>query len=172
ETSVEREPRGPLARRGAVRAPLDVRDALRRPGPDQSDAAALPLGHRGSDPPGRERGVPAGEPRRPDLPARAATGGDRVGRRRERGDRGRRRGGRRMSEVSVVAERPTPGEPRPYDFPDVARSRLATGLAVVVAALPGRPLVSATLVLRNGAVDEPDADGGATVLAARSLTEG
>ena len=28
------------------------------------------------------------------------------------------------------------------------------------------------LVLRNGAVDEPDADGGATVLAARALTEG
>jgi len=77
-----------------------------------------------------------------------------------------------MSEVSVVAERPTPGEPRPYDFPDVERSRLANGLALVVADLPGRPLVSATLVLRNGAVDEPDADGGATVLAARSLTEG
>ena len=32
--------------------------------------------------------------------------------------------------------------------------------------------MSATLVLRNGAVDEPDGDGGATVLAARTLTEG
>jgi len=76
------------------------------------------------------------------------------------------------SDVRVVAERPTPGTPRPYEFPDVERSRLSNGLALVVADLPGRPLVSATLVLRSGAVDEPDGDGGATVLAARALTEG
>src|SRR4051812_27354874 len=75
-------------------------------------------------------------------------------------------------EVSVVAERPTPGTPRPYDFPAVQRSRLQNGLSLVIADLPGRPLVSATLVLRNGAVDEPDGHGGATVLAARALTEG
>src|SRR3954451_7223123 len=75
-------------------------------------------------------------------------------------------------EVSVVAERPTPGTPRPYDFPAVERSRLQNGLSLVIADLPGRPLVSATLVLRNGAVDEPDGHGGATVLAARALTEG
>src|SRR5947208_6439437 len=76
------------------------------------------------------------------------------------------------AEVRIVAERPTPGTPRPYDFPPVDRSRLANRLSLVVADLPGRPLVSATLVLRNGAVDEPDGDGGATVLAARTLTEG
>ena len=70
----DRGARRPLAGRGAGGPPLDVRDAVRRPGPDQSDAAALSLGHRGPDPPGRERGVPAGEPRRPDLPARAAAG--------------------------------------------------------------------------------------------------
>ena len=75
-------------------------------------------------------------------------------------------------EVRVVAERPTPGTPRPYEFPSVARSRLANGLSVVVANLPGRPLVSASLVLRNGAADEPESEGGATVLAARALTEG
>src|SRR3954454_10133531 len=75
-------------------------------------------------------------------------------------------------EVSVVAERPTPGTPRPYDFPAVQRSRLQNGLSLVIADLPGRPLVSATLVLRNGAVDEPDGEAGATVLAARALTEG
>jgi zinc protease len=75
-------------------------------------------------------------------------------------------------EVRVVAERPTPGTPRPYEFPSVERSRLANGLSLVLANLPGRPLVSASLVLRNGAVDEPDGDGGATVLAARALTEG
>jgi zinc protease len=74
--------------------------------------------------------------------------------------------------VEVVKTRPTPGTPRPYDFPDVERSRLANGLSLVVANLPGRPLVSASLVLRNGAGDEPDGEAGATVLAARALTEG
>jgi zinc protease len=74
--------------------------------------------------------------------------------------------------VHVVDERPTPGTPRPYDFPTVARSRLANGLTIAVVDLPGRPLVSATLVLANGAVDEPDGDAGATVLAARAITEG
>ncbi|HZC33228.1 MAG TPA: pitrilysin family protein [Candidatus Bathyarchaeia archaeon] len=76
------------------------------------------------------------------------------------------------SEVRIVATRPTPGTPRPYDFPEVQRSRLANGLSLVVAHLPGRPLVSASLILRNGAGDEPDGDAGATVLAARALTEG
>jgi zinc protease len=74
--------------------------------------------------------------------------------------------------VTVVAERPTPGTPRPYEFPAVDRSRLRNGLALVVANLPGRPLVSATLIFKNGAVDEPAGDAGATVLAARALTEG
>ena len=74
--------------------------------------------------------------------------------------------------VRVVAERPTPGTPRPYDFPNVERTRLANGLSLAVIHLPGRPLVSATLILRNGAADEPDGEGGATVLAARALTEG
>jgi zinc protease len=74
--------------------------------------------------------------------------------------------------ATVIAERPTPGTPRPYDFPAVDRTRLANGLSLAVIHLPGRPLVSATLVLRNGAADEPDGEGGATVLAARALTEG
>jgi zinc protease len=76
------------------------------------------------------------------------------------------------SDLRIVAERPTPGTPRPYDFPAVARTRLPNGLSVAVIHLPGRPLVSASLVLRNGAADEPDGEGGATVLAARALTEG
>jgi zinc protease len=72
----------------------------------------------------------------------------------------------------VVATRPTPGVPRPYEFPPFERARLANGLTVMTVHLPGRPLVSASLVLRNGAVDEPSAEGGATVLSARALTEG
>jgi zinc protease len=76
------------------------------------------------------------------------------------------------AELRIVAERPSAGTPRPYEFPSVERSRLSNGVSLIVADLPGRPLVSATLVLRNGASDEPDADAGATVLAARALTEG
>ena len=38
--------------------------------------------------------------------------------------------------------------------------------------LPGRPLISAQLVYRNGAADEPAGEAGATVLSARALTEG
>ena len=72
----------------------------------------------------------------------------------------------------VVADRPSPGTPRPYEFPTVAEHHLDNGLRVLVADLPGRPLVSATLVLRNGAVDEPTTEAGATVLAARALSEG
>jgi predicted Zn-dependent peptidase len=76
------------------------------------------------------------------------------------------------NEGTVVATRPTPGTPRPYDFPAVERHQMPNGLRLIVANLPGRPLVSASLVLRNGAADEPAAHGGATVLAARALSEG
>jgi zinc protease len=75
-------------------------------------------------------------------------------------------------DVQVIAERPTPGTPRPYDFPSVERFTLPNGVRVVVADLPGRPLVSASLVMRNGAADEPPAHAGATVLAARAMSEG
>ena len=73
---------------------------------------------------------------------------------------------------NVVAERPTPGVPRPYEFPDLARGQLDNGLTILVADLPGRPLVSASVVLPIGAVDESADEGGAAVLAARALTEG
>ncbi len=72
----------------------------------------------------------------------------------------------------VVAERPTPGTPRPYEFPAIAEHRLPNGLRILSADLPGRPLVSASIVFRNGAVDEPAEEAGATVLAARALSEG
>jgi predicted Zn-dependent peptidase len=45
-------------------------------------------------------------------------------------------------------------------------------LSVVSAHLAGRPLVSAALVIRNGAADEEASRGGAAVLAARALAEG
>jgi zinc protease len=73
---------------------------------------------------------------------------------------------------TVIDTRPTPGTPRPYDFPAFERFRLANGLTVVTAHLAGRPLVSAALLMTNGAVDEPPEWAGATILAARALSEG
>ena len=73
---------------------------------------------------------------------------------------------------TALGVRPVPGTPRPFTFPAAARGRLSGGLALVTVHLPGRPLVSASLYLPNGAVDEPAQEGGATVLAARALTEG
>jgi zinc protease len=72
----------------------------------------------------------------------------------------------------MITKRPVPGHPRPYEFPHTFRDRLDNGLRVVVTPMPGRELISASLVVRSGAADEPAGLGGATVLAARGLTEG
>ena len=75
--------------------------------------------------------------------------------------------------MSVVVDmRPGAGTPRSYEFPFVSRTRLANGFELRIADLPGRPLVGAALLVRRGAVDEPPEYGGATILAARALTEG
>lgn len=71
-----------------------------------------------------------------------------------------------------LAVRPTPGVPRPYQFPDFERRKLPDGPDLIVVDVPGRPLVSAELVVRRGVGDEPDTAGGATVLVARALSEG
>jgi zinc protease len=73
---------------------------------------------------------------------------------------------------TVVAERPTPGEPRPFQFPRFERRQLSNGLSVIAVNLPGRALLTASLVLPSGAVDEPQDLAGVTSLTARALTEG
>jgi len=72
----------------------------------------------------------------------------------------------------LVAERPVPGTPRPYEFPYTVRTTLPNGLEVIVTPMAERQLIAASLAIRSGAADEPDAVAGATVLAARGLTEG
>jgi predicted Zn-dependent peptidase len=72
----------------------------------------------------------------------------------------------------VVAERPQPGAPRPYEFPAVSTTKLDNGLTIQVIDLPGRPLVSASVVVTGGAAEEPAPLAGSAVLAARALTEG
>jgi len=74
--------------------------------------------------------------------------------------------------ATVIAERPVPGDPRPYHFPAVDRQQLANGLTVIAVDLPGRELVTASLVLPSGAADERDGEGGLTTLMARALSEG
>ena len=41
----------------------------------------------------------------------------------------------------VVSERPTHGEPRPFNFPKFERTDLANGLGLITVHLPGRALV-------------------------------
>jgi len=77
-----------------------------------------------------------------------------------------------VTDTIVVAARPTHGEPRPYQFPRFERQELANGLGLITVDLPGRALVTASLVLPSGAADEPEELGGVTSLMARALTEG
>jgi len=77
-----------------------------------------------------------------------------------------------MTLEEILAVRPSAGHPRSYRFPDFERTILASGLQVLQIDLPGRPLVTASLVVRRGASDEPRELAGATVLAARAMTEG
>jgi zinc protease len=77
-----------------------------------------------------------------------------------------------MTLEEILARRPSPGLPRTYQFPEFERAILPSGMQVLTVHLPGRPLVSANLIVRRGASDEPAALGGVTVLAARALTEG
>jgi zinc protease len=72
----------------------------------------------------------------------------------------------------ALGRRPVPGVPRPFAFPAIDRGRLSGGLPVHAVHLPGRYLVTASLALPMGAVDEPADRGGVTVLAARAVTEG
>jgi zinc protease len=77
-----------------------------------------------------------------------------------------------MTLEEILAERPSQGQPRAYRFPAFERTVLASGMQVLAVHVPGRPLVSANLVFRRGAGDEPRDVAGATVLAARAMTEG
>lgn len=74
--------------------------------------------------------------------------------------------------MTVIAERPASGTPRPYQFPEIETGRLPNGIEIRAVNLPGRPLLSASLIFRRGAADEPAAVGGATVLMCRALSEG
>lgn len=81
-----------------------------------------------------------------------------------------------MNDLAVLDTRPGPGAPRAYDFPDFRRVSLANGLEVLLAHVPGRPLLQAQLIVRGaaggGATAEPAELAGVTVLASRAMSEG
>jgi zinc protease len=77
--------------------------------------------------------------------------------------------------LAYLDHRPVAGQPRDYRFPPFTRSRLPNGLTIIQAHLPGRPLLVAHLLLHgsgSGVTGEPASQVGATVLAARAMTEG
>lgn len=76
------------------------------------------------------------------------------------------------ADLSVLDVRPLPGPPREYHFPAFTRNRLASGLTVITAHLPGRPLLAAQLLVAGGGEAEAADLAGVTVLTARSLPEG
>jgi zinc protease len=77
-----------------------------------------------------------------------------------------------MTLEEILAARPSPGQPRSYEFPRFDRTVLPSGMQVLTVDVPNRPLVSANLLIRRGAGEEPAQLAGATLLAARAMTEG
>ncbi|RKR87972.1 putative Zn-dependent peptidase [Micromonospora pisi] len=73
--------------------------------------------------------------------------------------------------MTLIADRPATGEPRPYQFPTVVRRTVAGG-EVVAAHLPGHNLAAATLLLDAGAGREPLGREGLGGVLAKALEEG
>ena len=70
------------------------------------------------------------------------------------------------------APRPAVQEPQPWSFPRPRVSTLAEGVEVRAYHLPGKRLVSADLLLRAGAYDDPAGAEGLAALTMAALTEG
>lgn len=73
--------------------------------------------------------------------------------------------------MSLVAERPAAGPPRPWSFPAFERREVAGG-RVITCHLPGKPLAVVSLVADAGAVTEPAGCEGVAEIVARGLSEG
>jgi zinc protease len=77
-----------------------------------------------------------------------------------------------VADLSALDVRPTAGAPRDYHFPRFERFRLANGLTVLHANVPGRALIAANLLMPGGGWTEPPDQGGVTVLTSRAMPEG
>jgi zinc protease len=80
--------------------------------------------------------------------------------------------GAAVADLSALDMRPGPGTPRDYHFPRFERFRLANGLTVLHAHVPGRALIAANLLMAGGGWTEPAEQGGITVLMSRTMPEG
>lgn len=74
--------------------------------------------------------------------------------------------------MTAAAVRPSPGPPRPYQFPAFTRNRLASGVELLVAPMRRLPVCTLSVVVDAGAeLDQPGLEGCA-VLTARAMEEG
>lgn len=73
--------------------------------------------------------------------------------------------------MTLIAERPEPGDARPYRFPRVVRREVGNG-RIVAADLPGHNLAVAVLLLDAGAGREPAGREGLAAVVAKALEEG
>ncbi|HET7321951.1 MAG TPA: insulinase family protein, partial [Longimicrobiaceae bacterium] len=67
---------------------------------------------------------------------------------------------------------PGPGPLRPYDFPPVTRFRLQNGLPVVFARTRGLPVVTFSVLLRAGGLQQGEQRGGLATLTSGLLDSG
>lgn len=74
--------------------------------------------------------------------------------------------------MTAAAVRPSPGPPRPYQFPAFARTRLASGVELLVAPVRRLPVCTLSVVVDAGAELDPLGLEGCAVLTARAMEEG
>ena len=74
--------------------------------------------------------------------------------------------------ATLSRQRPQPGPPRPYSFPDFEVRSLSSGFRLVSCHVAGRPIGAARLIFEAGAENEPEGAEGAASLAAKGLVEG
>jgi len=74
--------------------------------------------------------------------------------------------------MTAATVRPSPGPPRPYQFPAFTRKRLASGVVVLVAPVRRLPVCTLSVVVDAGAELDPPGLEGCAVLTARAMEEG
>lgn len=77
-----------------------------------------------------------------------------------------------MMATKLVSRKPKGGTPKRWEFPRFTKDRIGSGLQVIAAHAPGRPLAAAQLLLEAGPSNESDDQTGIAYLTARALTEG
>lgn len=74
--------------------------------------------------------------------------------------------------MTAAGVRPSPGPPRPYQFPAFSRARLASGVELLVAPVRRLPVCTLSVVVDAGAELDPPGLEGCAVLTARAMEEG